>query len=360
MRPPSPIAALVFTLAVAYCQNDSDLIQKYQQAIQANPRDSSAHYQLAEIYFQQKNFQTAANEYRQALNGDLQPALVEILAHLGLAKVFDLSGQADRAENERRQAARSEAVGMSRPKLPPAVILTPVERIEPEYSEEARAAGLEGIVFVSVILSPDGTPADARVESPLGLGLDEKALDAVRRWRFSPTLIGAPPPVTVPISFVLPSKFSRWHLVGASFQPPDGVTRPVFLTEPYPPGAGISNKAIDEGWVISAIPRSALVKIQFDVEKNGVPTRFRVLSASAELWGDEAIAVLRRWRFTPGAKDGESVAVPCTVDLVWGGKVWTPETLAKLHESMLIAAKPQPKPSAPLAVEAAESQTNPP
>jgi TonB family protein len=211
-----------------------------------------------------------------------------------------------------------------------------------------------------VNVAPDGTPAGARVESPLGLGLDEQALDAARRWRFTPPgPIGAPPPVTVPISFLLPAKFSRWHLASVSFQPPEGVLRPVFLNEPYPPGPGVSNKAIDEGWVISAIPRSALVKVLFDVQKDGVPAKFRVLSASADLWGDEAIAVLRRWRFTPGVKDGEPVAVPCTVDLVWGGKVWTPETLAEVRESMRIAAEPQPKPNAPLAVEAAESQTEP-
>jgi len=343
MRPPSPIAALVFTLAVAYCQNDADLIQKYQQEIQANRSNSRAHYELAEIYLHQSNYQTAANEYRMALNGDLEPRLIETLSHLGLAKIFDLSGQSDRAANERRQAARSsesQTLRVSTPQPAP----FPISRTDPEYSDEARAAGLEGIVFVTANILPDGTPDSARIQSPLGLGLDEKAIQAVNQWRFPPRLLTQA--ATVVVNFLLPAKLSRWHLVAATFQPPEGATRPIFLTEPYPLGPGVSNKAIDEGWVISAIPRSATVSLQFVINERGVPTKFQILQVSADVWGDEAIAVVRRWRFTPGSKDGQPVPVPCTIDLVWGQKIWTPETLAKVHESMLPPTPEPPKASA--------------
>ena len=342
MRPPSPIAALVFTLAVAYCQNDADLIQKYQQQIQANRSNSRAHYELAEIYFQQHNYQTAANEYRMALNGDLEPRLIETLSHLGLAKIFDLSGQPDRAANERAQAARSsesQTLRVSTPQPAP----FPISRTGPEYSEEARAAGLEGIIFVTTNILPDGTPDSVRIQSPLGLGLDEKAIEAVKAWRFPPRLLTRT--ATVAVNFLLPTKLSRWHLVSASFQIPEGSTRPTFLTEPYPLGPGVSNKAIDEGWVISAIPRSATVRLQFTVSERGVPTKFQVLDASADVWGDEAIAVVRRWRFAPGSKEGQPVSVPCIIDLVWGQKVWPPETLAKIYDWMHRTPEP-PQPSA--------------
>jgi TonB family protein len=146
----------------------------------------------------------------------------------------------------------------------------------------------------------------------------------------------------VAVDFLLPAKLSRWHLVSASFDVPDGVTRPVFHVVPYPLGAGVSDKAIDEGWVISAIPRAADVRLQFEVNERGVPMKFQVLEASADVWGNEAIAVVRRWRFTPGTKDGKPFAVPCTIDLVWGQKTWTPEILAKVHRQLQATATPQP------------------
>jgi outer membrane biosynthesis protein TonB len=49
----------------------------------------------------------------------------------------------------------------------------------PEYPEEARAAGYQGICVLSLIVGPDGTPRDIRVERSLGMQLDEKALESV-------------------------------------------------------------------------------------------------------------------------------------------------------------------------------------
>ncbi len=57
---------------------------------------------------------------------------------------------------------------------------------EPEYSEEARKEKYQGVVLLQVIVGEDGRPRDIRIARSLGLGLDEKALEAVRRWRFEP------------------------------------------------------------------------------------------------------------------------------------------------------------------------------
>jgi TonB family protein len=56
----------------------------------------------------------------------------------------------------------------------------------PEYSEEARAAGAQGICALSLVVGADGTPRDIRVERSLGMQLDEKALESLRNWRFEP------------------------------------------------------------------------------------------------------------------------------------------------------------------------------
>ena len=57
---------------------------------------------------------------------------------------------------------------------------------DPEYSEEARKAKYQGTVVLWIIVGPDGRPHDIRVQRSVGMGLDEKAVQAVRTWRFEP------------------------------------------------------------------------------------------------------------------------------------------------------------------------------
>lgn len=64
----------------------------------------------------------------------------------------------------------------------PVGIYTP----DPQYSDAAREAKLQGTVTVSVVIGTDGHVYDPRVIQPLGLGLDQKALEALRLWRFRP------------------------------------------------------------------------------------------------------------------------------------------------------------------------------
>ena len=57
---------------------------------------------------------------------------------------------------------------------------------DPEYSEEARKAKYQGTVVLWLVVGPDGRAHDIRVQSSLGMGLDEKAIEAIRQWRFEP------------------------------------------------------------------------------------------------------------------------------------------------------------------------------
>jgi TonB family protein len=69
---------------------------------------------------------------------------------------------------------------------------------EPEYSTEARQAKYQGTVVVSLIVGSDGKAHDVRVARALGMGLDEKAIEAVQQWRFEPAMKdGRPVAVTV-------------------------------------------------------------------------------------------------------------------------------------------------------------------
>ena len=61
-----------------------------------------------------------------------------------------------------------------------------IHKVEPEYSEEARKAKYQGTVLLYIEVTPDGRADHMRVVRSLGLGLDEKAMEAVRQWKFKP------------------------------------------------------------------------------------------------------------------------------------------------------------------------------
>jgi TonB family protein len=61
-----------------------------------------------------------------------------------------------------------------------------LSKVDPEYSEEARKAKYSGAVMLSIVVNTDGRAEDIKVLRSLGMGLDEKAVDAVRKWRFLP------------------------------------------------------------------------------------------------------------------------------------------------------------------------------
>jgi len=84
-----------------------DALKEYQKALEVSHGSSLAHYRVAEIFFLQNNYQSAANEFREALNGDVDPKWTEVWAHIKLGNIFDISGQRDRAVNEYNLAIRT-------------------------------------------------------------------------------------------------------------------------------------------------------------------------------------------------------------------------------------------------------------
>ena len=85
-----------------------DALKEYQKAIEVNHGSSLAHYRVAEVFFSQNNYQSAANEYREAINGDEEPKWTKVWAHIKLGNIFDISGQRERAVNEYNQAIRTK------------------------------------------------------------------------------------------------------------------------------------------------------------------------------------------------------------------------------------------------------------
>jgi TonB family protein len=79
-------------------------------------------------------------------------------------------------------------------------------KVEPEYSEEARKAKLQGSMMFYVQISPSGKPTAMKVVKSLGLGLDQKATEAAKRWRFTPGMKDGEPvtvEATIEVNFKL-------------------------------------------------------------------------------------------------------------------------------------------------------------
>lgn len=87
--------------------NLSEALSQYNKALAVNRNSSLAHYRVAEVFYLQRNYQSAANEYREALNGDQEPRWTEVWSHVRLGQIFDITGSRDRAVNEYRQAIQT-------------------------------------------------------------------------------------------------------------------------------------------------------------------------------------------------------------------------------------------------------------
>ena len=87
--------------------------------------------------------------------------------------------------SDRRWSASSLGGGVSSPIL----IYDP----DPEFSDEARRAKYQGICLVALVVDSQGNPQQVHVARPLGMGLDEKAVEAVRQYKFKPAIFRGKP-----------------------------------------------------------------------------------------------------------------------------------------------------------------------
>ncbi|MDP8990641.1 MAG: TonB family protein [Acidobacteriota bacterium] len=180
-------------------------------------------------------------------------------------------------------------------------------KLEPHYSEEARIGRLQGTVTVSVVVGEDGRAKNIRVTKSLGLGLDEKAIEAIGLWQFIPgEKEGMPVPIlaTIQVNFRLVNKafdnVGQWHLTRASFKPPEEASLPSLIKAKFPH----DSSSEDGGSVVVAL----------DVDEQGLPVNIHVEKSSDAQWEEDVMAAAREWRFTPGFKDGAAVVVPLTLE----------------------------------------------
>jgi len=165
-----------------------------------------------------------------------------------------------------------------------------LEKIEPDYTEEARRARLEGTAEIGFVVEADGSLRDVHVARSLGLGLDEKAVDAVKGWHFAPATKDGKPVAaltSVEVNFRMLTARTDWHLTRADFDAAQDASRPVVTNPDFPPPA-----SRDE---------NATAVVSFDVDTHGVPVNLHVEFISDDKWERDVISAMRGWRFQPAA-----------------------------------------------------------
>ena len=111
---------------------------------------------------------------------------------------------------------------------PPRVI----HRVDVEYTSEALDAKLQGTVVLSAVVGIDDAPAEIKVVRGLGKGLDERAVECLRQWRFAPGLNhgeSIPMKVIIEMNFRLPQPASGRH---AQSNPAPVTSKPLAVPEP--------------------------------------------------------------------------------------------------------------------------------
>jgi TonB family protein len=201
--------------------------------LQKKPSDQNAHLLLGLILFD-----FAEDSERRGNHDEATKLLQESLEHdpdsayalAALAKILGAQGSLDEAKKECDRAAilspfdsrllkgcglktapaegREQSWTQASPRYVGAVPgsasrVTPpvaISKPDPEYSEEARDAGIQGTVVLWILVSETGDVTDTTVVKPLGMFLDQNALQKVRTWKFEPArLNGVPVPVKVAV-----------------------------------------------------------------------------------------------------------------------------------------------------------------
>lgn len=181
-------------------------------------------------------------------------------------------------------------------------------KLEPYYSEEARHAKLAGTVILFVVVDSNGAPREVKVLRALGLGLDEKAIEAVNQWKFQPGMKDGEAvavQATIEVNFRMLDNHGRvgWQTGNIAFKPPEGATRPHVVSTKFP------GHPADAGFSVT---------VSFEVDERGKPVNLRADKSSDPEWEGKVLDAVGDWKFDPGMRDGKPIAVPCTVSVVMG------------------------------------------
>lgn len=196
---PQAAHALMHLGAFAAARKDyTQAFDYFERAQRVDPVHSGPALRWMALLRQREyNFYEAEMLYRKALSVQDSNSTEAAVTMQVFSQFLRQQGRADESSDlDARASAVIQANTQLRPALSSGVyrigggVAAPsvLQKVEPEYSEEARIAKWQGTVVVSVEIGADGLAHNPQIVRSLGLGLDEKAVDALSQWSFSPGL----------------------------------------------------------------------------------------------------------------------------------------------------------------------------
>ena len=183
---------------------------------------------------------------------------------------------------------------------PQPVVTSPVliKQSAPEYTAEARAAGLQGTVWLYLEVGADGKPVDVQITHGLGLGLDEKAVQAAQEWVYQPATregqpikaLGQSASVTFRLEGGGPWRVRQTAYALERDRDPVAPDDLVAVTPPVPVRLSMPNSA-------SCPADATYAAVQFRVAADGTAQDF---GPSPDAGTKAATQALKGWSFTPG------------------------------------------------------------
>jgi TonB family protein len=281
-----------------------EALKWYEKAAHAG--DAGGMYRLALSYDIGKGTapdrSLAMEWYRKAADAGSEPAR----ARLG----NDTSGSQPAVANPVPALAGQGAAVPDRVYLARNPVTQPslVSKVEPEYSEVARKLRAEGSVVLQIVVAADGAPGDFKVVRSLGYGLDEKAIEAVGKWRFKPGMkdgnaVAVAATLEVPFGFGGPPNPSLWYSGALAFAHEDGLTPP----------------AVKDGTVLKPGGEAAneSVVLEFTVDPSGSAKNIHSTHGSQSS-SELLTRTLATWKFRPAMRGERSVETTGRVSFTKG------------------------------------------
>jgi TonB family protein len=177
-----------------------------------------------------------------------------------------------------------------------------ISKIEPQYTEEARRAKYEGTAVLYAQIEPSGQATHIKMIKSLGLGLDQKAMEAVATWKFQPgTKAGAPVTVeaTVEVNFRLLG--SGWTIARSDFSTGAGASKPLLRSVASPP------KCKSSAWKVT---------LSLTVGPDGRVSKVQVTETPKSSLNGSVADSVKTWTFDPAMLAGAPQTATGQIDVV--------------------------------------------
>lgn len=191
-----------------------------------------------------------------------------------------------------------------------------ISQIKPDYPQLAKLAGIQGTVYLKLLIDEKGNVAKAKIEQGVKDMLDEAALAAAKKAKFSPALLKDKPVkvwVILPIAFKLDidkkaeGKLLKYDELGPPPSNEDPDINAFVQVEKFPELIEAATPVYPEEAKKNKITGKVFVKLL--VDKEGTPKKAIVIKSDSELFNQSAIDAATKSKFTPAINKGEKIAV---------------------------------------------------